>query len=226
MNCIIIEDQLPAQRIIKKYLAQMPAMKLIQSFQNAIDASEFLRAHSADLIFLDINLPKISGINFLKNLPNPPNVIITSAYAQYALEGFELDVVDYLLKPFSFERFHKAVSKVPATTNEPSNDFIFIRCDKEFFKVKSSEIQYIKGDDDFTRVHTKRKMFLDNRAMKTWISELPSSFIRIHRSYILNLEYITRISGQRVFIDNMEFPIGRSHKQRVMEMIESKSGKE
>lgn len=223
MNCIIIEDQLPAQRIIEKYLKQVPTMDLAGSFQNAIDATHFLRGQSIDLIFLDINLPKISGINFLKNLVHPPNVIITSAYSQYALDGFELDVIDYLLKPFSFERFHKAISKVPLKNDTSAADFIFIRCDKEFFKVKTIDIRYIKGDDDFTRVYTENKMYLDSRSLKVWVTELPASFIRIHRSYILNLEFVSRVAGQRVFIDEMAFPIGRSHKQKVMELIESKS---
>lgn len=223
MNCIIIEDQLPAQRIIEKYLKKVPSLKLVHSFQNALDALEFLHSNSVDLIFLDINLPKISGINFLKNLAHPPNVIITSAYSEYALEGFELDVVDYLLKPFSFERFLKAISKIPPSSDDSENNYVFIRCDKEFFKVIISDIQYIKGDDDFTRVYTKEKMYLDNRAMKIWISELPSNFVRIHRSYILNMDFVTRISGQRVFIDQLEFPIGRSHKQKIMNLIETRS---
>ena len=222
MNCIIIEDQLPAQRIIKKYLEEFPSLTLIGSFQNAIEATDFLKRNEVGLIFLDINLPKISGINFLKNLNHPPQVIITSAYAQYALEGFELDVLDYLLKPFSLERFHKAIAKVESKSEEIRSDFIFIKSDKEFFKVKKSTIRFVKGDDDFTRVYTTEKMFLDSRTLKDWMKELPSTFIRVHKSYILNLEFITRIAGLRVFQGDQDFPIGRVYKSKLMELVETR----
>lgn len=220
MKCIIIEDQLPAQRIIQKYLSDLPSFELIGSFQNAIEALDFLNSHETDLIFLDINLPKISGINFLKNLANPPQVIITSAYSQYALEGFELSVVDYLLKPFSFERFVKAISKVRSASNEAPPETIFLKSDKEFFQVTLADILYIKGDDDFTRVYTKDKLHLDTRTMKVWMEELPSRFIRIHKSYIINKEAITKIAGQRVFLDKEALPIGRSYKEQVMKLVE------
>lgn len=221
MRCIIIEDQLPAQRIIQKYLKDLHSLNLIGSFQNAVDAFNFLKEHEVELIFLDINLPKISGISFLKNLTNPPQVIITSAYSQYALEGFELDVVDYLLKPFSFERFLKAVSKVKKTSDSNS-ETIFIKSDKEFFQVRISDITYIKGDDDFTRVHAKEKLYIDTRTMKAWMEELPSFFLRIHKSFIVNKRFISRIAGQRVFINKLDLPIGRTYKENVMKMVESK----
>lgn len=220
MKCIIIEDQLPAQRIIEKYLSDLPSFQLIRSFQNAIDALDFLNKHEVDLIFLDINLPKISGIKFLKNIANPPQVIITSAYSQYALDGFELSVVDYLLKPFSFERFMKAVSKTSTKLTTDSTETTFIKCDKEFFQITLSDILYIKGDDDFTRVYTKDKFHIDSRTMKLWMKELPSYFIRIHKSYIINKKAITKISGQRIFLDKECLPIGRSYKEQVMKLVE------
>ena len=164
MKCIIIEDQLPAQRIIKTYLSNLPSLVLSTSFQSAVEALDYLTNNEVDLIFLDINLPQISGINFLKSLNRPPKVIITSAYSQYALEGFELDVVDYLLKPFSFERFLKAVNKVNVGSSE--SDSIFIRVDKEFFQLSISDISYIKGDDDFTRVYAEDRLYLNKRTMK------------------------------------------------------------
>lgn len=219
MNCIIIEDQLPAQRVIKKYLADLPALRLSASFQNAIDALDFLKENDVDLIFLDINLPKISGINFLKNLAKPPAIIITSAYSQYALEGFELNVVDYLLKPFSFERFLKAISKIKASDRSETKT-LFIKSDKEFYQLKVQDIIYIKGDDDFTRIYTKEKLYLDKRTMKVWIEELPATFLRIHKSFIVNKNVITKISGQRVFLNDLELPIGRTYKESVMRLTE------
>ena len=216
MKCIIIEDQLPAQRVIKKYLEDLPSFHLSGTFDNAISALDFLKSNSVDLIFLDINLPKISGISFLKNLNNPPQVIITSAYSEYALEGFELDVVDYLLKPFSFERFLKAISKTKKEND--NNQSVFVKSDKEFFQVHLNTIQYIKGDDDFTRVYAD-KLFLDTRTLKKWEDELPDSFLRVHKSYIINKEKITRISGQRIFLDDNEIPIGRTYKEEVLKLI-------
>lgn len=218
MNCLIIEDQLPAQRIIQKYLSDLPSFQLVASFQNAVEALVFLKENQVDLIFLDINLPKVSGINFLKNLSNPPQVIITSAYSEYALEGFELNVVDYLLKPFSFERFLKAISKVK-TNLKTNSESLFIKSDKEFFQLRVEDIRFIKGDDDFTRVYTKEKLYLDKRTMKLWLEELPHSFLRIHKSYIVNKDSITRISGQRIFLGDEGLPIGRTYKEEVMKLV-------
>ncbi len=216
MKCIIIEDQLPAQRVIIKYLEEVTSFQLKGTFNNAITAMEFLSNQSVDLIFLDINLPKISGINFLKNLSNPPQVIITSAYSQYALESFELDVVDYLLKPFSFERFLKAISK--ARQNTIPDEAIFIKSDKEFFQVYLNDIFYIKGDDDYTRVYAN-KMLLDIRTLRKWEEELPGFFLRVHKSYIVNSKKITRISNQRIFLGSVEIPIGRTYKEEVMKLV-------
>ncbi|MEO9870738.1 LytR/AlgR family response regulator transcription factor [Ekhidna sp.] len=217
MNCIIIEDQLPAQRVIKKYLKDLPSFQLIGTFENAVVALDFLKNHSVDLIFLDINLPKISGISFLKNLNDPPQVIITSAYSEYALEGFELDVVDYLLKPFSFERFLKSISKISQKKDDRKS--IFVKSDKEFFQINLKEIIYIKGDDDFTRVYTGEKLFLDTRTLKVWEEELPDYFMRIHKSYIINKSRISKISGQRIFLDEIKIPIGRTYKEIVIRML-------
>ncbi|MEO1255199.1 MAG: LytTR family DNA-binding domain-containing protein [Bacteroidota bacterium] len=219
MNCIIIEDQKPAQRIIGKYLEDLPSFRLVGVFENAVAALDFLNQQTVDLIFLDINLPKISGISFLKNLSNPPQVIITSAYSEYALEGFELDVVDYLLKPFSFERFLKAISKLDQKS--ASQQTIFVKMDKEFFQLNLKDILYIKGDDDFTRVYGDEKMFLDSRTLKKWEHELPNYFMRIHKSYIINKNRITRIAGRRIFIDKQEIPIGRTYKEEVLRMVGS-----
>ncbi|MEM7297514.1 MAG: LytTR family DNA-binding domain-containing protein [Bacteroidota bacterium] len=216
MKCIIIEDQLPAQRVIKKYLEGLPSYQLVATFDNAVAALDFLKNQSIDLIFLDINLPQISGISFLRNLANPPQVIITSAYSEYALEGFELDVVDYLLKPFSFERFLKAISKTKQGDQDQKS--VFVKTDKEFFQIHLEDVRYIKGDDDFTRVYTD-KMLLDTRTLKKWEEELPNFFLRVHRSYIINENKISRITGQRIFIDDKEIPIGRTYKEDVAKLV-------
>ncbi len=219
MKCIIIEDQLPAQRVILKYASEIPSITISATFQTALEGLEFLKNNHIELIFLDINLPGISGISFLRSLANPPKVIITSAYSQYALEGFELDVVDYLLKPFSFERFLKSITRALNQTSESPHDFTFIKSDKEYFQVKNNEICYLKADDDFTRVYTSKKMHLDNRTLRTWEEGLPGNFIRVHRSYIINRNFVSKIAGNRVFLDSVEIPIGRSYKDRVLSIV-------
>ncbi len=148
-------------------------------------------------------------------------MIVTSAYSEYALEGFELDVIDYLLKPFSFERFLKAINKVKKRlSGADSSDFVFIKSDKEYFQVKKSEIHYIKADDDFSRVYCQEKMYLDRRTLKNWSEELPDGFIRIHRSYIINRNYVSKIAGNRVFLDQLQLPIGRSYREMVLAIVE------
>ena len=194
LNCLIIEDQLPAQRILTTYIEQMPELSLAGACTNALDATRLLQRESIDLIFLDINLPKISGISFLKNLASPPKVIITTAYPEYALEGFELDVTDYLLKPFSFDRFHKAVLKVLSQQQQNSAvDFVFIKSDKEFYKVNVADILYLKADDNYVRIITEVKSHMQAGSLQGWMSQLPNNFIRIHKSYLINLSMVDKI---------------------------------
>ena len=222
MNCLIIEDQLPAQRILITYIEQMPELNLAGACSNALDATRLLQTESIDLIFLDINLPKISGISFLKNLTNAPKVIITTAYPEYALEGFELDVVDYLLKPFSFDRFHKAVLKV--LTQQPpasSADYVFIKSDKEFIKVDMADILYLRADDNYVRIITADKNHIQSGTLQSWTSQLPGSFIRVHKSYMVNLSKVEKVSGNRVYIHDQEIPIGRAYREALLKRISS-----
>ena len=224
INCLIIEDQLPAQRILKTYIQQMPELKLIAACSNALEATRLLQDQSVDLIFLDINLPKISGISFLKNLNNPPKVIITSAYPDYALEGFELDVIDYLLKPFSFERFHKSVFKVlnqtkKSLTEDP--EYVFIKSDKEFHKLEIASILYLKSDDNYVKIFTEDRWHMKTGSLQNWMDTLPEEFVRVHKSYIINLSKVDKLSGNRLFIAGQEIPIGRSFKDALLQRITS-----
>ncbi len=224
INCIVIEDQLPAQRILQTYIAEVGDLNLVGCSQSAMEADQLLRASQVDLIFLDINLPKISGISFLRNLRHPPKVIITSAYAQYALEGFELDVVDYLLKPFSFDRFYKAVSKVMdqlSGNQQPLQRFVFIKTEKELHKVNTEDIVYLKADDSFVRIYTKEKMYIQSGTLQKWVTDLPQIFARNHRSYAINMANLTKISGNRVYLDELELPIGRAYREQFLATIAS-----
>ncbi|MBQ4914714.1 response regulator transcription factor [Maribacter sp. MMG018] len=229
MHCIIIEDQPPAQRVLKKFIADMDTLVLKGVFADAIQAMDFLNTQPIDLIFLDIHLPKISGIDFLKTLENRPNVILTTAFSEYALESYDYNVVDYLLKPFSFERFVQAVSKVKLNrlANEnnsyPSEtrDFVFVKSGYELIKVNINDILYIRSDADYTELYTTNKKILSQEPLRYWEKDLnPNKFIRIHRSYIINTSKIEKITGNHVRLnEHTNLPIGRAYKEKFMKNV-------
>ncbi|HAS39276.1 MAG TPA: DNA-binding response regulator [Microscillaceae bacterium] len=228
ISCIIIEDQVPAQKILQRYIADMGTIALKGTFNNAISALEFLKTTSVDVIFLDIHLPKISGINFLQILTPHPKIIFTTAFSEYAIQSYELDVVDYLLKPFSFERFVKAVSKIyptpqPASapmttpplksTTTEEEEFIFVKDNNDYLKINTCDIQYIKSDGDYTKIFTVDKAYFVAYSLRYWNEQLPTKyFCQIHKSYIINIQFITRISGNQAFIADQALPIGRTFK--------------
>ncbi|MDC3210184.1 response regulator transcription factor [Saprospiraceae bacterium] len=226
MNCIIIEDQPPAQRILKKYIEDLGTLKLKATFSNAIQAMDFLKTEEIDLIFLDIHLPKISGIDFLKSLSNPPSIILTTAFSEYALESYEFNVVDYLLKPFSFQRFVKAISKMP-TKNigqvseklKNSKKEIFIKSGYEHIKVIIDNIFYIKSDADYTEIFLADKKHLSSEPLRYWLENLDNNqFMRIHKSYIINTFKIEKVASNQVFLnEKMIIPIGRAFKESFAE---------
>jgi len=220
MNCIIIEDQPPAQRILKKYIKDIGSLELSGVFSDAIRGMEFLKKEHVDLIFLDIHLPRISGIDFLKMLPNRPHIILTTAFSDYALESYDLDVVDYLLKPFSFQRFVKAVGKVPVSkqVEEPFTPQvkkeIFIKSGYEHIRVMIADILYIKSDADYTELHLSEKKHLSAEPLRYWLENLDTNqFVQVHKSYIINTSQIEKIAGNQVFLaDGKSVPIGRAYK--------------
>lgn len=224
MNCIIIEDQLPAQRILKKYIEDVGSLNLLGVFSNAILALDTLKSYEVDLIFLDIHLPKISGIDFLKSLTNPPTIILTTAFTEYALESYELNVVDYLLKPFSFQRFVKAVSKVTerlrlnkVSKNTNHKHDIYIKSGHEHYKININSILYINSDADYTDIYLDNKKYISGESLKYWEEKLSSNgFIRVHKSYILNPNKIIKTSSSFIFLENNhKIPIGRTYKNDV-----------
>ncbi|MBM1106218.1 response regulator transcription factor [Aurantibacter crassamenti] len=232
IDCIIIEDQPPAQRVLQKYIGDMDNMNLKATFADAIQGLAFLKTESVDLIFLDIHLPKISGIDFLKSLNNRPNVILTTAFSEYALESYEYAVLDYLLKPFSFERFVQAVSKVTISQTElsqkekelnstDSTDIIFIKSGYEHIKINISDILFIQSDADYTEIFTVEKKHLSQEPLRHWEGILDSKkFIRIHKSYIINIARIEKISGNLVRLnEKTALPIGRAFKEDFMKRV-------
>lgn len=227
IRCIIIEDQPPAQRVLKKYIDDIGNMKLEATFADALQAIDFLKTEPINLIFLDIHLPKISGIDFLKTLYNKPHVILTTAFSDYALESYDHDVVDYLLKPFSFERFVQAVSKVPIPQTQTDKsrkqspieltsqrDVIFIKSGYEHIKIKVSNIRFIKSEADYTEIFTTEKKYLSQEPLRFWSTYLdPKKFVRIHKSYLINTSEIKKVIGNRVYLaEKLVLPIGRVYK--------------
>jgi len=229
-NCIIVDDEPLAQNVLKKYIGEHPTLELIAVCNDALEAQSILTQQNIDLIFLDINLPKLSGINFIKTLLRPPLVIFTTAYPEFAVEGFELNAVDYLLKPFSFERFLKAVNKVfeKLNTTNQSNDgnkaaFIFLKADKKIHKVDLDSIHFIEAIGDYMKVVTDTGQLIINETMKKLQEELPvKSFIRVHKSFIISRNKIKFIEGNYVQVADKSIPIGATYRNEVLASIEKK----
>lgn len=230
-KCIIVEDEPLAQNVLKKYIADHPSLELIATCTDALEAQVILRKEDIQLIFLDINLPKLSGINFIKTLLQSPLIIFTTAYPEFAVEGFELNAVDYLLKPFSFERFLKAVNKVLEKLNNPiaskkeeKDSFIFFRSDKKIHKVDLESILYIEAIGDYMKVITDSGQLIINETMKNLQDELPAgSFIRVHKSFIISRSKIKYIEGNYVRIEDKSIPIGATYRNEVLAAIDKRN---
>lgn len=219
IKCIIVEDEPLAVKVLTDYVAQVPFLELGGAFKDAILATEYLRSHPVDLIFLDIHLPKLKGMAFLKTLTHPPAVIITTAYHQYAVEGYELNVTDYLLKPIEFERFLVAVNKVrsahreaPAPAAEP-RDYLFVNVQKKKVKVLFSEIVYIESQREYIRIVTTRGEYLSKMSTHEIEALLPPHlFKRIHRSFIVSVGKIDSYTAEMVEVGGVSLPIGRGYR--------------
>ena len=221
MKCIIVEDQPPAQRILRKFIAEVPKMELVGVFSDGIQALEFLSTEPVDLMFLDIHLPKINGLDFLKSIAEPPQVILTTAFSEYALEGYDLNVVDYLLKPFSFQRFLQAVNKVAQRPEQQGPGIedglireIYVKSSHEHIKVLVKDIYSISSDSDYTEIQLKNKKILSNEPLRHWVDVLGGGdFRQVHKSHIINTQKIDRISGnQLLLMDGSKIPLGRAYK--------------
>lgn len=222
MNCIIIEDQPPAQRILKKFIEDLGTLDLQATFSDAIQALKFLQSQKVELIFLDVHLPKLSGLDFLKSLAHPPHIILTTAFPDYALESYDLNVIDYLLKPFSFQRFVKAVAKVPNIQEgkEPeegalTSKEIFIKSGYEHIKVSVSDILFIKSDSDYTEIHLAHKKLLSQESLRYWGSSLgEKQFTRVHKSFLISTSWVEKVAGNQIYLKGGSIvPIGRAYKE-------------
>lgn len=230
VKCLIIDDEHLAVTVVEKYLREVDDFECMGSCTNAIEALHFLSEHSVDLIFLDINMPKLSGLEFLETIKNPPLVVITTAYREYAVESYDYDVVDYLVKPIEFPRFFRMVQKVlnrlkiaPSTSTPPEHgkiDHLFLKVDKKMVKVFLRDILYIESLKDYVMVRTISEDLIVHHNLQSFTDLLPrDKFMRIHRSYTVSLEKIKAINGNQVEIGGKRLPIGRNHQTEVKSRI-------
>lgn len=235
MKCLVIDDEPLGRKGMALLINELPSVELLESFGNALDAGVYMQQHPVDLVFLDIEMPRISGIDFLKNLANPPMVIFTTAYPQYALEGYELNVVDYLVKPIRFERFFKAVSKAQAihhattelngngTTNSSytiEDDHVFVRADRKFVKLYLKDINVIEGLKDYSIIHTGDEKTVTAMNLKTIENQLPpESFIRVNKSYIVNKNHISQVESDVIYIGKRQVPVGERYRQEFFDRV-------
>ena len=241
INTIIVDDEPLALDVLETYIEQIPELNLVKRCQNALEANDALKNNDIDLMFLDIQMPQLTGIDFLKTLTNPPLVIFTTAYPNYALEGFELDALDYLLKPISLERFMKAVNKAQDQINlqrgqtsgsgtapkeelPDGEDFIFVKADKKLVKIKYDEIIYIEGLKDYVIIRLDKTRVITLQTMKSLEDKLPANqFKRIHRSYIVSIDKIQAVNGNMVEVEEKgqakHLPIGKNYRDELLQII-------
>ncbi|WP_282116352.1 LytR/AlgR family response regulator transcription factor [Cellulophaga baltica] len=230
LQCVIADDEPIARQIIETYIQQIPNLSLVASCKDAFEVMQVLAEQNVDVLFLDINMPKLSGLSLLKTLQMKPSVILTTAYPEYALEGFELSVTDYLLKPFSLERFIQAVQKVETNTKvinqgiiindkEPISG-VFVKSDKQIIKINFEAIEYVEAYGNYIKIFTPQ-MVLTPQTLSEFITKLPHQFMRIHKSYVVNFEKIKMIEGNLIHLQHdVKLPIGKSFKKDVLERVQ------
>ncbi|GGG24617.1 LytR/AlgR family response regulator transcription factor [Pontibacter amylolyticus] len=235
LRCLIVDDEPLALDVLETFVERLDNLELVCRCNNAVEAYNCLQNEHIDLMFLDIQMPKLTGIDFLKSIPNPPRVIFTTAYRDYALDSYELNAVDYLLKPIAFDRFLKAVAKVtpaeprgiatsPAAINQTEPDykdaFIYLKADKKMVKVMLADILYIESLKDYIRVKTDTKEIISYQKISFLEEKLPTDkFLRIHRSFIISLDKVQAFSATAVDVGKTEIPIGRLYKNDVLQVL-------
>ncbi|WP_431167673.1 LytR/AlgR family response regulator transcription factor [Tenacibaculum halocynthiae] len=230
LKCIIADDEPIARQILESYIKELPNLELISSCKNSFEVMAVLQEKEVDLLFLDINMPKLSGLSLLKTLQQKPSVIITTAYPEYAVEGFELSVTDYLLKPFSFERFFQAVLKVKkkgviksevfSKNKEEENSSIFVKSDKKIIKLNFDEINYIEAYGNYIKIYTDKRI-LTPQTLTDFLKKIPTNFIRIHKSFAINFSKIVMIDGNQIVLQNeLKLAIGKSYRKELLQRID------
>jgi len=233
IKCLIVDDEPLAINVIKGYIDRVPQLELVNTCNDAMEALQAINNYHIDLLFLDIEMPEMNGIDFLKSLSNPPQVILTTAFRKYAFDSYDVDVIDYLLKPISFNRFFKSISKYiklnsvkPAERSieksEPSkSSSIYVYSDKKNVKVYLDDIIYVESIKDYVRIHTEDKNLISKATITKYENLLPDSFLRIHRSFIVNLSKVTAYTQHDIEIGEKEIPIGSSFKKKVADFLKT-----
>jgi len=219
---VILEDEIAAQEVLQSYIEKTPFIDCIGIYESGLDIAQD-KLQQADILFLDIQLPELNGLSYLKTIANPPKVIVTTAYTNYAIEAFEEAVVDYLLKPFSYERFFKAITRARnqlQTEHKETDLSLFLYADKTFYKVTIDDILYLKAEVDYVKVVTVEREILILDSLRNWEVKLQNfRFIQIHRSYIINLDKIQKVYGNQVFIDDKLIPLGKKYRDTFLKRI-------
>ncbi len=225
IKCLIVEDEILAQQVIQNHLEKIDSFELAGICSNTLEAKEILDRQHIDLIFLDIQLPGMTGLNFLRSLPTYPPVVLTTAYSEYALESYDFNVIDYLLKPISFERFSKTANKIinekllAQPKEKTINDHIFVKSAGKFLRINFSDIIYIEGMKDYLKIHTDDHTIITHQTMSEMERILPPrQFIRVHKSYVVAVKYIKSIYGNSIETKKTTIPIGINYKEKVMSL--------
>jgi DNA-binding LytR/AlgR family response regulator len=222
ISCIITDDEPMARKGLENYVQKIPFLQLEAVCEDAMQLNHFLQKQKVDLVFLDIEMPYLSGIGLLKTLQDPPRVILTTAYENYALQGFELDVLDYLLKPISFERFLKAANKASdyfALRSEPTADYFFIKADGRMEKIFFKDIISVEARENYAAIHTAAKKWMTHATLKSVQSMLPGHFVQPHKSWLVNSEHITAVEGNVIYCGAQQIPVSKYQKEEVLRKI-------
>jgi len=223
-NCLIVDYEPIARQILTEYLAELSGVAVVGQLKNAIEVADFLENNTVDILFLDINMPRLSGVQLLKNLKNPPLVIFTTAYSEYAVEAFELEAFDYLVKPIAFDRFLKAMNKAKKRLKEQKGDkeipkLFTIKENKRIYKVKFEAIFLLQAYGDYVRIYTGEKKYVTKGKLSLVKSELPDNFLQVHRSYIINLNHLKYMEGNMVQVSTESVPISLSFREALMKRL-------
>ena len=232
INCIILDDEPMAVALLSKYVDKIQNLNLVKATTNPFEVLEFTNNNSVDVIFIDIQMPELTGIQLMEMLGNKNKFVITSAYSEYALQGYEHNVIDYLLKPVSFDRFYKAVIKVQEVfkkqtftnvipSEEKSDDFLFVKTDGKLIKINLNDLQFVEGLKDYLYLHLKNEKLIVLDTLKDFELKLPNNFMRVHKSYIVRLDQIESIERNRIFIQNKIIPVGDTYKTKFQDWVKS-----
>ncbi|XOV94712.1 MAG: LytR/AlgR family response regulator transcription factor [Bacteroidota bacterium] len=234
IRCVIIDDEKPARDLLKAYVKKISHLELIGDYPNPMDAMSVISSQKIDLILLDIQMPGLTGLDFIKTLSNKPAIILTTAYPQYAIEGFELDVQDYLMKPISFERFLKAINKLktgqaPVTTPQKEvekevekgekPDFLYFKADGQKHRVNANSILFIEGLKEYVKVITEKESIITLASLRNLEEELPVTFLRVHKSFIINKDKVNSYSNSQIIINGHKIPVGKMYAENVMKEL-------